>query len=140
MKNSKLVLDEDTTNFLRELKTLRENSGLTREETALIIGVTADTIAHYECGTRPPSAKAFIQLATLFKYDISENINYKFYFGKVDYAKIKSQIRSLGLDNSTLARLAKYSQISVIAAINHHRDSSVACLAAVLDVLKSKAI
>ncbi len=136
MRNSKLILDEDTMKFFSELKTLREKAGLTREETAQIIGVTTDTIAHYEAGSRPPSAKVFVQLATLFKYDISKNLNYLFYSGKVDYSKIKAQMRKLNLTRSSLAELTKYSVQSIYVALNRHMDSSPACLKAVMNALE----
>ena len=138
MTNKKLFLDEDTLKFLRNLKSLREKSGFTREQTAQIIGVTVDCLTRYECLHRPPSVKIFTQLAALFKYDISENINYKFYSGKIDYAKIRARIRSSGLTSSDLAKLTNYSEASINSVINKHDSSSIACLVAVLNILENK--
>ena len=135
MKNSKLVLDEDTARFLQELKTLREKAGFTREKAAQIIGITVDTLSHYENLSRLPSVKIFTQLAALFSYDMSRNINYKFYSGQIDYLSIRTRIRALGLTKAALAELTKYSIQSITAVINQHRESSPACLFAVLNVL-----
>ena len=139
MSNKKLFLDDSTLKFLRNLKSLREKSGLTREQTAAIIGITVDTLTRYECLHRPPSVKVFTQLAALFNYDISGNVNYRVYTGKIDYQKIKAKIRSLGLSSAKLARLTSYSEASINSVVNKNsNESSIACLNAVLDVLEIK--
>ena len=138
MTNKKLFLDENTENFLRNLKSLREKSGFTREQTAQIIGITVDTLTRYECLHCLPSVKNFIQLAALFGYDISENINYKFYSGKIDYAKIKAKIKNLGMSLAALAKLTNYSEASINLVFSKCKNSSIACLAAVLNILENK--
>lgn len=56
------------------LRILRENSGMTQEELARRVGMSAAAISHYETGARTPSLPVFRHIAQIL--DVSMDVLY----------------------------------------------------------------
>lgn len=60
--------------FSENIKKLRESEGLTQKDLAKKIGVTYQTIGHWETGRRKPTFDKLIKLSKIFEISIDELI------------------------------------------------------------------
>ncbi|MBQ7543671.1 MAG: helix-turn-helix transcriptional regulator [Synergistaceae bacterium] len=131
-----IALDGPTQEFLRGLRGMRENAGLSQRELCKALNISRGTFHMYELGLNNPSLGMLMRLAEYFGYDLSDSVNYKVYHGKLTPADIKRTIRRYGLDYRELSRLTGYNFQHISQSVNMSGRWSAECLSAVLEVLR----
>ena len=135
IETKKIALDELSREFLNSLKERREKAGLTQSVVAEYTGVHTSVISRYEHGQKTPLLKYFLKLAEILKYDLSDSINYKIFYGRVGPADIKRQLKFYGLTYPELEKLTGYSVKQLTSTVNFSVEASVKCLSAIIQVL-----
>lgn len=135
-ERSYIVLDEPTRKFLGTLGNVRRKAGMTLRELASAIGAPLGTVKMYEQGLNLPSLGILMRLAEYFGYDLSDSVNYKVYHEEVKPPSIKRVIRRYGLSYGELSELTGYATANIYASVNQKSYGSIACLFAVLKVLR----
>ena len=123
MVGKQIVIDNITESFLNSLRSMRENARLTRNQVAEQLNLSYSTILNYENRKHTPTLIPFMQLAQLFDADVSDSLNYRFFFRRINPMKIKARIQFLGLSMR---------ELSSMTAIHVCQNASIICLAAVL--------
>lgn len=131
-----IALDDATRKFLCTLSKARRKARLTLRELASAIGAPVGTVKMYELGLNLPSLGILMRLAEFFCYDLSDSVNYKVYHGELRPQSIKSLLRRYGLSYGELSRLTGYAKTNIYASVNQKPYGSIACLFAVLEVLR----
>ena len=135
--NNKLIaLDDVTVDFLKNLRALRENLGYTQYYVAQQVDVKRSSIIDYEKRRVNPTLLTLIRLAEVLKFDISESINYKFFYGKIKKSKIREDMRSFALSFREIARIIGISRDSVRVTVRFLPKASIPCLLAILQVIE----
>lgn len=134
----RICLDERAQKFLSELRSERKKLGLTLNEAAVRIGCDFTTLGDYERGRSAPLLGKFIKLAELYQYDISDSLNYKFFYGKIDGGMVRHKLRRYGLGMKELSKLTNYSENMITWSMYFRSECSLECLAAILKVIKQE--
>ena len=135
-ERSYIVLDAPTLEFLSGLRELREKAGLSQRELCKALNISRGTFHMYELGLNLPSLGILMRLAEVFGYDLSASVNYKVYHGEMKPQGIKRVIRRYGLSYGELSELTGYATANIYASVNQKSYGSIACLFAVLKVLR----
>ncbi len=134
--NTKVIAhDKITSDFLKNLRSIRKSLGFTQDFVANAIGITRPTFIYIEKGLIAPSLEIFIKLAKVLKIDISASINAKFFYKKIKSKEIKEAIRSYGLSYAELSQITGYSPERISLSVRLKPDASIRCLYAVLQVI-----
>ena len=137
--NNKLIaLDNVTVDFLKNLRPLRKKLGYTQNYVAQQVNVQPSSIIGYEKGYGCPTLLTLIKLAEVLKFDISESINYKFFYGKIKKSKIREDMRSFALSFRELSRIIGISRDSVRVTARFLPKASIPCLLAILQVIEQE--
>ena len=136
--NKEIFLDEPAKKFLASLKSLRKSAGKTRYEIANNIGATYRSIWDWETGRIYPRLEKLIRLAEFFNYDISNSINYKYFYKTLRPDVIQLSMRRYGLTCKELEELTGFKRNRVRASIMLRDDGTIACLAAVLAIIEQE--
>ena len=132
------MLDAPTRKFLGMLRSFRTQARLTLRELATAIGAPLGTVKMYELGLNLPSLGVLMRLAEFFGYDLSESVNYKVYHGQISPSSLKRSLRRYALSYGELSRLTGYAKTNIYASVNQKTYGSLACLFAVLEVLRQE--
>ena len=133
-----IFLDKPAKRFFYSLKSEREKLGLTLKEVAGVLGFSFSTLSDYECQVYCPKLRIFIMLAGLYKYDISESVNYKYFYNKINTIQFRDNLKRYGLRSKELAQLTGYSEETVKRTINFASSLSLGCLSEILKVIKQE--
>ena len=138
-RNQKIILlDEPTKKFLSSLKSLRSAAGKSQKEIAEQIDTTFYSISDWENGKCYPYLEKLIKLAEIFNYDISESLNYKYFYKKLNPQVIKDAMKRYGLDYLELEHITGFNRTRVRASILLRDDGAVQILADVLAVIEQE--
>lgn len=130
-----IFLDKPAKRFFYSLKSEREKLGLTLKEAAGVLGFSFSTLSDYECQVYCPKLRIFIMLAGLYKYDISESVNYKYFYGTINTTRFRDKLKRYGLSRKELAQLTGYSEGTVQRTINFNSELSLGCLSTILKII-----
>ena len=136
--SKEIFLDEPVKKFLASLKSLRIKAGKSRYEIADILNTTYHVIWDWEFGRCYPHLKSLIRLAEIFNYDISESLNYKYFYKTISSQVIKDSMRRYGLNYLELEQITGFNHNRVRASILLRNDGTISCLAAVLAVIEQE--
>ena len=135
-----IVIDDVTDNFLKNFRAIREKLGLTQNFVSKAAGIAPSSLIAIEQGVCAPKLALFVKLAEILNTDISESLNYKFFYGKIKPEKIKKAIRSYGLSYIELSQITGYERKHISLSIRLKPKASISCLYAVLQVLQRERI
>ena len=131
-----IVQDEPTLRFLGAMRSVRRNAGLTLREVSRMLGIPYATLKTYEGGYNCPSLHTLMKLAELFGYDLSDSVNYKYYYRTIQPLAIKNSLRKYGLTYVEVSRLTGYDKGHIYESVNMLPKTTLGCLAAVLEVIR----
>ena len=131
-----IVKDDITAEFLRNMRRIRKTLGLTQAEIADYAQVPRTCVVCYEKERATPILRVLIRLAEVLETDISDSVNYKFFYGKVRTEKIKKAIRTYGLSFTEIASLTGWSSNQVSLAVRGKANASIQCLHDILQLLR----
>lgn len=131
-----IVLDEPTKKFLGALKAERQKAGLHQREVAEALKLDESTYQKFELGIKSPSLENLMRLAKYFSYDLSESVNHKFFYRTLEICDIKQKLRRYDLSYSELSEQTGYSIDRISCSIRMKPEGSIACLYAVLEVIR----
>lgn len=139
IKCRKLIyLDEPAIKFLSVLRSERQKLGLSLREAASYLKCDLSTLSNYEKSENTPMIDTFIKLSELYHYDISESINYKYFYRTITAKQIKAKLKRYGLETSELSRLTGYGRYVIINTKNLYSTCSLPCLAAILKIIEQE--
>lgn len=133
-----IILDEPARSFLASLRAERVRAGLTQSYVAECLNIARSTVGSYEHGINLPPLENLIKLAELLEYDISDSLNYKFFYRKIQPYKIKYNLRQYGLSYRELSELTGYEEERIGEAVRMKPKCSILCWAAVLGVIEQE--
>ena len=133
-----IYLDEPARRFFYALKSERKKIGLTLKEVGETLGFSYSTLSDDEDNRCYPKLRIFIMLAGLYKYDISESVNYKYFYNKINTIQFRDNLKRYGLRSKELAQLTGYSEETVKRTINFASSLSLGCLSEILKVIKQE--
>ena len=133
-----ILLDEPTKKFLSSLKSLRKATGKSQKEIAKQINTTLSSISDWEIGKCYPYLESLIKLAEILNYDISESLNYKYFYKTINPQVIKQSMKRYGLDYMELEQITGFNRTRVRASVLLRDDGTISCLAAVLAVIEQE--
>lgn len=133
-----MYADECSMSFLRSLKELRRVYGLSQKMLAELLDVNVSTLKSYERGRSLPTVNTLMKLAEIFEADLSESINWKYYYNRLNTYNIKASLAWYGLTYVELGGLVGYSANAVSGAIKLRRGGSLGCLSKVLNVIEDE--
>ena len=136
--NKEIFLDEPVKKFLALLKSLRIKTGKNRHEIADMLNIKYSTIWDWETGRRYPHLESLIRLAEIFNYDISESLNYKYFYKTINSQVIRDAMKRYGLNYLELEQITGFKRGRVRASILLRDDGTISCLAAVLAVIEQE--
>lgn len=131
-----IVLDDVTSEFLKNLRSIRKSIGFTLDYVASHIGTVHSCVIGYEKGKHLPELLKLIKLAELLNYDISESINYKFFHGKIRAEHMHRKMHYYGFSIIELSRITGYCVRRVSESVNVKPEASISCIYTVLQVFK----
>lgn len=137
MSDKRIVLDGITLKFLRELRNIRNQRGLTVRRVSLKLGLSLGLLTHYESGRVLPGLSRLIKLAKYYEYDISRSINYKFYHGKINPDDINAELERYGLSPLELSEITGYQATRIRDAVNI-KHGTLLCLGVIFEIIKQK--
>lgn len=79
-----------------------------------------------------------MKLAELFGYDLSDSVNYKYFYRTIQPLSIKSSLRKYGLTYGEVSRLTGYDKGHIYESVNLFPETTLACLSAVLEVIRQE--
>ena len=129
-----ILLDEIVKKFLGSLRDLRKSFGMSCNELAEKLNISSFCVYDWEEGKCYPTLEKLIRLAEVFDYDISESLNYK-YFYKINSSGIYTSMKRYGLNYRELERITGFKRHRVRGSILMNGRGTVSCLAAVLAVI-----
>ena len=138
MSHKMIALDEPTRRFLRALRYFRRRIGKHQREIAEALKLDESTYQKHELGLSYPSLENLMRLAEYFSYDLSESVNHKVYYGTLKPSDIKRALRHYDLSYRELSEQTGYSQDRICYSVCMTARGSLACLSAVLSVLRSE--
>lgn len=133
-----IFLDEPTKKFLSLLRTLRKSAGKSLRELAEQIDSTFSSIHDWEAGRCYPHLERLIRLAEIFNYDISESLNYKYFYRTINSQVIRQSMKRYGLNYLELEQITGFKRNRVRASILLRDDGTIQCLASVLAVIEQE--
>lgn len=136
--NKKICLDEVSVRLLRSLKSERKKLGITQEELGKLIGATRSLISTYESGQRSPTVKNFVRISEVLSYDLSSSVNYKYWYGRIEWWKLRQQLTYYGFTCKELSGYIGYTHAAVVRVLRHEYGFSLDCLNAILGVLEDE--
>ena len=136
VKRKCVALDAVTAEFIATLKERRLSAGLTQKSLAYVIGVNVTSVSDYERGRAMPSLRNLIRLASVLGYDLSDSINYKFFYRQINVATLRSMFNKLGMSYMELSKLTGYDARLVKDSLLQTPTGSLPCLYAVNAVLE----
>lgn len=136
INNKYIVLDNITSEFLKNLRSLRKEKKFSLDFVAHCLGTTSSNIISYEKGTNVPTLLRFIKLAELLDFDISASINYKFFYGKIRTYKLLKALDAFDFSLSEISQITGYCERCVNDAINLSPYASIHCLYAVIQLVQ----
>lgn len=136
--NKEIVLDEPVKIFLTSLKSLRETAGKSRREVANILNTNYSTIWDWEAGRCYPHLERLIRLAEIFNYDISESLNYKYFYRTINPQVVRQSMKRYGLNYFELEQITGFKRNRVRASVLLRDDGTIQCLASVLAVIEQE--
>lgn len=135
-----IALDDITAEFLCNLRHLREAQGFTQKFIAEYANTTRTCVTCYEQGKSIPSLRTLIKLAEVLKYDISQSVNYKFFYRKINPDKIMKSIRVHGFSFVEISSIVGYSPEKVSLAVRAKPNASIQCLHEIMQLLQRERI
>ena len=133
-----ILLDEPTKKFLSSLRFLRKRAGKSLKDIAKQIDSTLHSVHDWEVGRCYPYLESLIKLAEILNYDISESLNYKYFYKKINPQVIKQSMKRYGLDYMELEQITGFHRTRVRASVLLRDDGIISCLAAVLAVIEQE--
>lgn len=131
-----IVLDEPTSKFLASLRSARLNAGMSQGQLAKVLKMPKGTVQMYEYGLNQPSLEALMKLAEILGCDLSESLNYKVYYGKIQPSDIKRELRRYDLSYREISEQTGYTQDRICHSVRMNAKGSIKCLFAVLEVIR----
>ncbi len=138
MSYKQIFLDEPTRRFLGELPKLRRDAGMSQRWVARALNMPLLTYSMYEEERNYPSLENLMRLAEYFSYDLSESVNHKVYYGTLKPCDIKRELRHYDLSYRELSEQTGYTLDRICSSVCMTAKGSLACLSAVLSVLRSE--
>ena len=134
--NSKtIVMDDITVEFLRNMRSIRKRLGLTQAKIADYAQIPRSGVICYEKERAAPILGVLIKLAEVLKADISDSVNYKFFYKKISPEKLKKAIRTYGLSFAEIGSLTGWCAEQVSLAARMKPNASIQCLHDILQLL-----
>ena len=133
-----IVLDNITSEFLKNMRSIRKNLGFTQEFIANYANVQRTAITGYERRYSNPLLVVLIKLAEVLKTDISESINYKFFYRKIDTEKIRRAMRVYGLSFTEISTMTGWDARTISIAARAKPNASIHCLNDLLQVINKE--
>ena len=130
-----IALDDITVEFLKNFRTIRKKLGLTQNDIARASGSAPSNIISIEKGSTSPTLFLLIKLAEILQTDISESINYKFFYRQIRPETIKEAMRSYGLSYIELSQITGYERKHISLSVRLAPKASLKCLYAVLQAI-----
>ena len=131
-----IVLNEPTQKFLVALKSARKRIGKCQREVAEALNLDESTYQKFELWLKRPSLENLMRLAKYFGHDLSESVNHKFFYRTIQPSDIKRKLRRYDLTYDELSDATGYSIDRISYSIRLKPEGSVACLFAVLEVIR----
>ena len=136
MSHKMIALDEPTRKFLGALRNFRRRIGKHQREIADDLQLDESTYQKHELGLSYPSLENLMRLAEYFGYDLSESVNHKVYYRTLQPENIKRSLRRYDLSYRELSEQTGYTIDCISNSIRMNPKCSVACLCAVLGVIR----
>ena len=131
-----IVMDDITAEFLRNMRRIRKSLGLTQADVADYAQVNRTCVICYEKERAAPILRVLIKLAEVLKADISDSVNYKFFYKTISPEKIKNAIRTYGLSFAEIGSLTGWCAEQVSLAARMKPNASIQCLHDILQLLR----
>lgn len=138
MSHKMIALDEPTLRFLGALRYFRRRIGKHQWEIAEALKLDESTYQKHELGLSYPSLENLMRLAEYFSYDLSESVNHKVYYGTLKPCAIKRELRHYDLSYRELSEQTGYTLDRICYSVCMTAKGSLACLSAVLSVIRSE--
>lgn len=138
MSHKMIALDESTRKFLGALRSFRRNIGKRQQDIASDLQLDESTYQKHELGLSYPSLENLMKLAEYFGYDLSESVNHIVYYRTLSPEDIKRELRRYGLSYCELSEQTGYTIDLISSSICMTARGSLACLSAVLSVLRAE--
>ena len=136
--NKRICLDEASVRLLRSLKSERQKLGMSQGQLGKLIGATRSIISTYEVGYRLPTVGYFVKLAEVLCYDLSSSVNYKYWYGQIEWWKLREQLTYYGFTCGELSSYIGYADVAVSRVLRHAYDFSLDCLNAILRIFEDE--
>lgn len=133
-----IFLDEPTKKFLSLLRPLRKSADKSLQNIAEQVDSTLYSIHDWEVGKCYPHLERLIRLAEIFNYDISESLNYKYFYRTINSQVIKQSMKRYGLNYFELEQITGFKRNRVRASVLLRDDGTIQCLASVLAVIEQE--
>lgn len=138
LERKKIVLDAPTREFLSLLKSLRQEHDYSCKELVRRLGMgSISSLSYYERGLRLPSLGCLIKMAETLKYDLSDSVNYKFFYGEIDLVHLRAEIEGYGLTLRELSRRINFEYRQPGDTLRGTHYASVSCLWEILSYLNA---
>lgn len=131
-----IVLDAPTRKFLVGLRRARQRVGMRQRDIAEALKLDETTYQKHELGLSYPSLENLMRLAEYFGQDLSASVNYKVYYRTLRPRDIKRQLRRYDLSYRELSEQTGYTLDLICRSVCMTNRGSLACLSAVLEVLR----
>ena len=138
MSHKMIALDEPTRIFLGALRSYRRRIGKHQREIAEALKLDESTYQKHELGLSYPSLENLMRLAEYFGYDLSESVNHIVYYRTLQPEDIKRELRRYDLSYRELSEQTGYTIDRISNSICMTVKGSLACLSAVLSVLRAE--
>ena len=138
MSHKMIALDEPTRKFLGALRNFRRSIGKRQQDIASALQLDESTYQKHELGLSYPSLENLMRLAEYFSYDLSESVNHIVYYRTLQPEDIKRELRHYGLSYRELSEQTGYTIDRISSSICMTVKGSLACLSAVLSVLRAE--
>ena len=131
-----IVMDDITAEFLRNMRSTRKTLGLTQADIADYAQVPRTCVVCYEKERAAPILRVLIKLAEVLETDISDSVNYKFFYKKISPEKLKKAINTYGLSFAEIGSLTGWCPEQVSLAARMKPNASIQCLHDILQLLR----
>ena len=133
-----IALDEPTRRFLGALRKCRQSIGKSQRGIADDLKLDESTYQKHELGLSYPSLENLMRLAEYFGYDLSESVNHKVFYKTLKPDDIKRKLRRYNLSYCELSEQTGYTLDRICSSIRMTTKGSLACLSAVLEVIRQE--